>query len=57
VIVIVLDKTYGAAIRAEIETTAGRKCFIGALYTTIERMETKGLLAAWMGDATAQQSG
>jgi PadR family transcriptional regulator, regulatory protein PadR len=52
-----LDKTYGATIRAEIETTTGRKCFIGALYTTIERLETKGLLATRMGDATAQQSG
>jgi PadR family transcriptional regulator, regulatory protein PadR len=51
------DKAYGAAIRAEIEATTGRKCSIGALYTTIERLETKGLLTTWMGDATPQRGG
>jgi PadR family transcriptional regulator, regulatory protein PadR len=29
------DKAYGAAIREEIEATTGRKCSVGALYTTI----------------------
>jgi PadR family transcriptional regulator, regulatory protein PadR len=42
------DNAYGAAIREEIETTTGRKCSIGALYTTIDRLETKGLLKTWM---------
>jgi PadR family transcriptional regulator PadR len=51
------DKAYGAAIREEIESTTGRKCSIGALYTTIDRLETKGLLTTWMGDATPQRGG
>src|SRR2546423_12385865 len=51
------DKAYGASIRAEIESTTGRKCSLGALYTTIERLETKGLLKTWMGDATPQRGG
>src|SRR5271156_3083676 len=51
------DKAHGAAIREEIEQTTGRKCSIGALYTTIERLETKGLLKTWMGEATAQRGG
>ena len=51
------DKAYGAAIRDQIETTTGRKCSIGALYTTIDRLETKGLLKTWMGEATAQRGG
>src|ERR1700729_2961528 len=51
------DKAYGAAIREEIEATTGRTCSIGALYTTIERLETKGLLKTWMGEATAQRGG
>jgi PadR family transcriptional regulator PadR len=42
------DNAYGAAIREEIETTTERKCSIGALYTTIDRLETKGLLKTWM---------
>src|SRR6201989_2184047 len=48
---------YGGAIREAIEKLAGRKCSIGALYTTIERLETKGLLKTWMGEATAQRGG
>lgn len=51
------DQAYGAAIREEIETTTGRKCSIGALYTTIDRLESKGLLKTWMGDATPQRGG
>jgi PadR family transcriptional regulator len=51
------NDAYGAAIREEIEATTGRKCSIGALYTTIERLETKGLLKTWMGEATAQRGG
>src|ERR1700730_12352341 len=51
------DKAYGAAIRVEIEATTRRKCSMGALYTTIDRLETKGLLRTWMGDATPQRGG
>jgi PadR family transcriptional regulator PadR len=51
------DQAYGAAIREVIESTTGRKCSIGALYTTIDRLETKGLLTTWMGDATPQRGG
>jgi DNA-binding PadR family transcriptional regulator len=51
------DNAYGAAIREKIEVTTGRKCSIGALYTTIERLEAKGLLQTWMGDATPQRGG
>ena len=51
------DDAYGAAIREELEATTGRKCSIGALYTTIDRLETKGLLKTWMGDATPQRGG
>ena len=51
------EGAYGAAIREEIEKVAGRKCSIGALYTTIERLEKKGMLRTWMGEATAQRGG
>src|SRR5580658_4791763 len=51
------ESAYGAAIREEIEKVAGRKCSIGALYTTIERLEQKGMLQTWMGEATAQRGG
>lgn len=51
------DKAYGAAIREEIETLTGRRSSIGAIYTTIDRLEAKGLLKTWMGDATPQRGG
>jgi PadR family transcriptional regulator len=51
------DDAYGAAIRQEIESTARRKCSIGALYTTIERLEGKGLISTWMGESTPERGG
>src|SRR5215813_3757380 len=51
------DDAYGAAIREEIEAATGSRCSIGALYTTIDRLEGKGLLRTWMGEATPQRGG
>jgi PadR family transcriptional regulator, regulatory protein PadR len=51
------DEAYGAAIREEIMSTTGRRCSIGALYTTVERLEAKGLLETWMGDPTPERGG
>lgn len=51
------DKAYGTSIREEIERSARRKCSIGALYSTIDRLEQKGLLKTWMGEATAERGG
>src|SRR5882724_138939 len=51
------DDAYGAAIRQEMEETTGRRCSLGALYTTLDRLETKGFLKTWMGEATPQRGG
>ncbi len=51
------ENAYGAAIGVQIEQRTGRRCSIGALYTTIERLEAKGLIKTWMGDATPQRGG
>jgi DNA-binding PadR family transcriptional regulator len=51
------DDAYGAAIRQEIETATGRRCSIGALYTTLDRLEAKGFVATRMGDPTPQRGG
>jgi PadR family transcriptional regulator, regulatory protein PadR len=48
---------YGAAIRLEIENSTRRSCSIGALYTTLDRLEEKGLIETWMGSATRQRGG
>lgn len=51
------DDAYGAAIRQEIEDATGEPCSIGALYTTLDRLQAKGLLKTWMGDPTPQRGG
>ena len=48
---------YGAAMRQEIEAATGRRCSIGALYTTLDRLEAKGFIKTWMGDPTPQRGG
>lgn len=51
------SEAYGAAIRREIEEATGQRCSIGALYTTLDRLQSKGLLQTWMGEPTAQRGG
>ena len=50
------EKAYGAAIRRLI-AEAGKPASVGALYTTIDRLEQKGLVRTWMGDATPERGG
>ncbi len=51
------SEAYGAAIRQEIHARSGRDVSINAVYTTLERLETKGLLHSWTGEPTAQRGG
>jgi DNA-binding PadR family transcriptional regulator len=50
-------EAYGAAIRVEIEHALGVPCSAGALYTTLDRLEAKGLVQTRMGDPTPQRGG
>jgi len=51
------DDAYGAAIRQEIHARSGRDVSINAVYTTLDRLESKGLLRAWAGEPTPQRGG
>jgi len=51
------EQAYGAAMRQEIVEATGRDCSIGALYTTLDRLEAKGFVKTWMGDPTPQRGG
>jgi DNA-binding PadR family transcriptional regulator len=51
------EEAYGAAIRQEIAEITKRNCSIGALYTTLDRMEVKGFIKTWMGPPTPQRGG
>ena len=51
------DEAYAVPVRELIVTRAGRDVARGALYTALERLETKGLLASRLGDALAERGG
>jgi DNA-binding PadR family transcriptional regulator len=51
------SEAYGAAIRQEIHARSGRDVSINAVYTTLDRLESKGLLKSWIGDPTPQRGG
>jgi DNA-binding PadR family transcriptional regulator len=51
------EDAYGASIQQDIQSSTGRRCSAGALYTTLDRLEAKGLIKTWMGNATPQRGG
>ena len=51
------DEAYGAAIRQEIHARSGRDVSINAVYTTLDRLESKGFLKSRVGDPTPQRGG
>lgn len=51
------DDAYGVPIRREIEKRCGRKVTVGALYSTLDRLEAKGYLSSWFADPTAERGG
>lgn len=51
------DDAYAVTIRRAIEEAAARTVSRGALYTTLERLEAKGLLSSHMGEPTADRGG
>jgi PadR family transcriptional regulator, regulatory protein PadR len=48
---------YGVAIQKDIEERSNRPISIGALHSTITRLEEKGLLKSWIGGATKERGG
>ncbi len=51
------EQAYGVTIRSEIAACTGREPAPGALYTTLDRMEEKGIVRSWYGDSTAKRGG
>ena len=48
---------YGASIQREIEARSGRTVLLGAVYTTLDRLERKGLVTSWVGAPTPERGG
>jgi len=47
----------GATIQRELESTAGRAASISAIYITLTRLESKGLVSSWMGQPEEVRGG
>jgi DNA-binding PadR family transcriptional regulator len=52
-----IDDAYGAGIRDDIERRTGRRVSAGALYTTLDRLEARGLVMSRWGEPTPQRGG
>jgi DNA-binding PadR family transcriptional regulator len=50
-------EAYGANIRRAIETGTGRELTISAVYTTLQRLEQKGLVRSRMGEPLPERGG
>jgi len=48
---------YGLRIRMEIKDRTNRTASLGAIYTTLERLEAKGFVSSWTGDPTPERGG
>jgi DNA-binding PadR family transcriptional regulator len=48
---------YGMTVRREIEDRLGRKLSIGAVYATLDRLESKGYVGSTVGEPTATRGG
>ena len=51
------DEAYGMRVREEIETRAGRRTSIGAVYATLERLVSKGYARETEMPGGAERSG
>ena len=48
---------YGVSIRREIAERTGRDIAIGAVYTTLDRLERKGFVSSTVGEPTPERGG
>jgi PadR family transcriptional regulator, regulatory protein PadR len=51
------ENAYGMKVRTEIKDVAGRDASLGAVYTTLERLEDKGFISSWVGEVTEPRAG
>ena len=51
------EDAYTIPLRRVLQERAGRTVARGALYTSLDRLERKGLVRSWMGEPTAVRGG
>ena len=52
-----IDDAYGASIRREVSRRLDRDCTVGAVYTTLQRLEDKQLVTSWTSEPTPVRGG
>jgi PadR family transcriptional regulator, regulatory protein PadR len=48
---------YGVTVKGDIEKRSDRTISIGALHSTITRLEEKGYITSWLGEPTQERGG
>ena len=56
-IAVLNESAYGVSIKEDIEQRSDRSISIGALHSTITRLEEKGFITSWLGDPTHERGG
>jgi len=51
------DEAYGVPLSRELELLRGRRVAVGSVYAALDRLETKGLIASSLGEATPERGG
>jgi PadR family transcriptional regulator PadR len=51
------ENAYGVPIRQEIQLRTKRAVSVGALYSTLDRLEAKGYVASWFAEPTPERGG
>ena len=51
------NETYSVRIKTLLEEDANRRAALGAIYAALDRLERKGLVRSWLGQATATRGG
>ena len=51
------DQAYGVTVRREIQERTNRDVSLGAVYATLERLQTKGYVTSFQGDPTPERGG
>lgn len=51
------ERGYGVTVRKEIERRTGREVSVGSVYSTLARLEEKGLVSSWEGEPEPRRGG
>jgi DNA-binding PadR family transcriptional regulator len=51
------EGAYGMTVRRELEEIADRRVSLGAIYATLDRLESKGLVSSFLGPSGRERRG